>query len=210
VRRREFFALTGGLAAWPLSLRAQQPASPVLGFLGTGSPEPFAHLVTSFHRGLKEAGFVEGQNVRVEYRWAEAQFERLPSLAAHLVAQKVDVILARRAARASHSAFAFAQIRSRPILPARLHLCVGQSVTRSFACSSARCDGGSRLASNRRGRLRSLEPAQERAGTHQVAVLGGAVLDLTCEGQLSGVAGPLSHPTLALMNVCRQGKRLSC
>jgi putative ABC transport system substrate-binding protein len=97
MKRREFIFALGGtatVAAWPLIALAQQSARPVLGFLNSGSPGPFGHLAAAFHRGFKEAGFVEGQNVRVEYRWAEGQFDRIPTLAADLVERKVDVIFA--------------------------------------------------------------------------------------------------------------------
>jgi putative tryptophan/tyrosine transport system substrate-binding protein len=94
MRRREFIAALGGAAAWPLAARAQQPAIPVVGFMSSRSPEDSAHLVAAFRRGLAEGGFVEGQNVATEFRWANGDYDRLPAMAADLVNQQVAVIVA--------------------------------------------------------------------------------------------------------------------
>jgi putative tryptophan/tyrosine transport system substrate-binding protein len=92
LRRREFITLLGGAAAWPLVAHAQQPTTSVIGFLHHTSPELAGSLRTAFAQGLREVGFIEGQNIRIEYRWAENHFERLPELAADLVRREVAVI----------------------------------------------------------------------------------------------------------------------
>jgi putative tryptophan/tyrosine transport system substrate-binding protein len=103
MKRRAFITLLGGAAAWPFAAHGQQ-AMLVIGYLHTASPEPFAPFVAAFRQGLREAGFIEGQNVAIEYRWAEGRLDRLPAMAAELAARPVSLIVAQGGAPAALAA----------------------------------------------------------------------------------------------------------
>ena len=116
MKRREFIGLVGGSLAWPLAVRAQQPALPVIGFLDGWSPEGFDPYVAAFRHGLSETGYVEGKRVTIEYRWAHGDYNRLPALVADLIQRKAAVILTgatpvtRAAKAASEAARALAML----------------------------------------------------------------------------------------------------
>ena len=117
IRRRDFITLLGGSAAWPLSVRAQQPAMPVVGFLNLLSPDTYTDRLRAFRHGLSDTGYVEGQNVAIDYRWAENQVDRIPELAAELVHKPVAVIITSGgtvpALAATQSPLSFSLVRTR-------------------------------------------------------------------------------------------------
>jgi putative ABC transport system substrate-binding protein len=143
MRRRELMLLFGGAMTVARALRAQRKATPVIGFLGSTSPGPNALNVAAFHQGLSETGYVEGQNLAIEYRWAEGRYDRLPALAADLVGRKVDVITASggtpslRAAKDATSTIAIVFIGGDP---------VGEGLVASLARPGGNLTGVSILA----------------------------------------------------------------
>jgi putative tryptophan/tyrosine transport system substrate-binding protein len=181
VKRREFITLFGGAVAWPLAARAQQPAMPMIGFLRSAPAAGSAHLVNAFRQGLNEAGFVDGQNVTIEYRWADDQHDRLPALATDLVRRGVAVIVANGASAVA----AKIKATTTPIV-----FIMGSDPVRAGLVGSLNRPGGSitgviftieDLATKQLGLLHELVP--------KAAVLG-VLLDpnnRASEAQLSGV-----------------------
>jgi putative ABC transport system substrate-binding protein len=165
VRRREFIALLGGATAWPLAARAQRRAMPVIGFLDSSSADEYAPFLAAFHSGLNQAGFVEGRDVAIEYRWADGHYERLPLLANELVRAPVAVLVATGITAAAASKAATATI---PIIfntggdPVRFGLVA--SLNRPGANVTGVASLGKVLVAKRFELLRELVPKADTIG----------------------------------------------
>jgi len=164
MRRREVIALLGGAAGWPLAARAQLPAIPVVGLINAGSPETSVSRVTAFRLGLAESGYVEGQNVTIEYRWAEGRYHRYPELVADLIRRKANVI-----ATGASGPAAFAAKTATSSIP--IVFGVGEDPVRLGLVASLARPGGNvtgvnfftaEVAAKRLGLLRELVPAATR------------------------------------------------
>jgi putative ABC transport system substrate-binding protein len=197
VRRREFISLLGGAATWPLAARAQQSAMPVIGWLGSGSPGPSAPAVTVFRQGLAEAGYVEGRNVAIEYRWAEGQYDRLPTLATELVRRKVAVMVATPIPAALAAKAATATI---PIVFSSAADPVNLGLVGSLARPGGNATGvnffQAELSAKQLGLLRELRPNAARIGVlvnPANANVEGLTKDVTAAAAALGIEIEIVH-----------------
>jgi ABC-type uncharacterized transport system substrate-binding protein len=166
LRRREFITLLGGgAAALPLAARAQQPAMPVVGFLGGAAPIGYGVLVEAFRLGLRDHGYIEGQHIKIEYRWAQGQYENLPVLAADLVQRKVDIIVTQGTPAALAAKQATTTI---PIVMAIVGDPVESGIVASYSRPGGNITGSSfffpEINAKRLELVKSLMPSLKRAG----------------------------------------------
>src|SRR5262245_12075605 len=202
LRRRDFITLLGGVAAaWPLVVRAQQPAMPVIGFLSASSPEASAERLRAFHQGLKDSGYGEGDNVTIIYRWAEGEFDQLAALATELLNRRVAVIVA--AANAAAIA-AQAATKTTPIVFLATEDPVKLGLVTSLSRPSGNVTGinfySGEVAAKRLELLRELAPAATR-----VAVLVNPANAMPTESTLRDVTAAASAMGMQIVQVANAG-----
>ena len=192
MRRREFIWLAGATLVWPLAARAEPAGNPVIGFLDSGSPAGMTETLAAFHRGLAETGWTEGQNVAVEYRWAEGGYDRLPALAAELVARPVAVIVATRSSAPGRAARA--STSSIPIV-----FQTGSDPVKDGLVASLNRPGGNVTGATRL----TTALLQKRLG-----VMAELVPDMAIIGLLTNPAGPQTAEQVAEMEQAARARGL--
>jgi putative ABC transport system substrate-binding protein len=193
MKRRQFITLLGGAAAWPVVAQAQQPAMPVIGFLHVVSPEADEEAVAAFRRGLGEAGYIEGRNIAIEFRWANNQIDRLPALAADLVGRGVAVIVAMGGAVSAHAAKA--ATAAIPIVFAFGDDPVAMGLVTSFSRPGGNVTGVSFM---------SMELGPKRLGILKELVPGAALYAVLVNPMLPSTASIVAELRLAGAGIGRQ------